>query len=122
MRVASAALIWVWLPLRVRVLLLLAPLLIEAPPLKLTDSVPWLTVSLVVARLPLLSETEIRLLLATENAKIASSLTTCAAGTVFTGATFPSWMVDVARFEMAVPSLTVQLMVRMPLAVLLLLV
>ena len=49
---ASAALISVALPLSVSWLLLLAPLDILAPPVKLTPIIPWLALSSVLARFP----------------------------------------------------------------------
>ncbi|MBK7352253.1 MAG: hypothetical protein IPJ05_00230 [Nitrosomonas sp.] len=66
-----------WLPLMVRVPLPLAPLLMVAPPLKVTVSVPWLTLSWVLAKSPLPSATEM-LLIASE----VFSTALCAPGTL----------------------------------------
>ena len=85
MRVARAALIWVWVPLRVRVEEPLAPALMVAPvEPRVTLRVPWVTVRRVVARLPSTSLTLMRA--APVKASEVSSLTVLALGTVLTGA------------------------------------
>ena len=68
-------------PLRVSVLLLLAPALMVAPPSRDTLSLPWSTVRRVLARLPSTSWT-----LRPVMARSVSSATVCAPGTVFSGA------------------------------------
>ena len=59
---ARAALIWAWLPLSVREALSLDPALIVAPPDRSTLITPPVTVSRLVARLPLVSVTEMPLI------------------------------------------------------------
>ena len=79
-----------WVPARVRVPVPFAPALIVAPPARLTVTVPLPTVSAVVARLPSTSVTESPLI-----DSAVSSLTVCAPGTVFTGASFTAATVSV---------------------------
>ena len=66
---------------KVSVVELFAPALIVAPPARLTVTVPLPTVSCVVARLPSTSLT-----LTPPSASAVSSVTVCAPGTTFTGA------------------------------------
>ena len=112
---ASAALICVCVPLSVSVALPLAPALIAAPPASVTLSVPWLTVSCVLARLPSTSLTLIGLPLALLKASAVSSLTVCAPGTVLTGASLVTVIVKLAACEVPPsPSLTVTAYVQVP--------
>ena len=72
---------WGWVPESVRVLVPLAPALMVAPPARLTVTVPFVTPSCTVLRLPSTSETPIPGI-----ASAVSSFTVCGPGTVFTGA------------------------------------
>ena len=95
------------MPDRVRVELPLAPELIVAPPARLTFSVPFVTVSCVVERLPSTSFTETPLI---ESA--VSSLTVCATGTVFTGPSFTGLTVIATASESVAPFASVESTVR----------
>ena len=68
-------------PLRVSVLLLLAPALMMAPPVRFTVKLPFATLKLVVARLPSTSLT-----LRPVIARLVSSVALCVPGKVLTGA------------------------------------
>jgi hypothetical protein len=94
-------------PDRVSVELPLAPALIVAPPATLTVTVPFVTVSCVVARLPSTSFTEIPPI---ESA--VSSFTVCAPGTVFTGLSFTALTVIATASESVAPLLSVDRTVR----------
>ena len=78
---SSVALIWLALPLRVRVDEPFTPAPMVAPPVRVTVRAPWLTLSRVVTRLLSTSATLMPVM-----ASAVSSLTVCAPGTVLTGA------------------------------------
>ena len=84
-----------------------APALIVAPPARLTFSVPFVTLSCVVARLPSTSLTDIPLI---ESA--LSSFTVCAPGTVFIGPSFTELTVIATASESAAPFASVESTVR----------
>jgi hypothetical protein len=97
-RLASAALICACVPDRVRVEEPFAPALIVAPPASETFSVPLVTVSCVVDRLPSTSLTAIP-----PTERTVSSLTDCAPGTVFTGPSFTELTVMATASESVAP-------------------
>ena len=102
-RLARAALIWACVPDSVSVEEPFAPALMVAPPARLTVTVPFVTVSCVVARLPSTSFTEMP---AIESA--VSSLTVCAPGTVFTGPSFTELTVIATASESVAPFASVE--------------
>ena len=89
-----------------------APALIVAPPARLTVTVPLPTVSAVVAKLPSTSVTESPLI-----DSAVSSLTVCAPGTVFTGAslTLVTLIVTVSVSATALLSVETTVSVSVPL-------
>ena len=103
---ASAALICASVPDRVSVEEPLAPALMLAPPARLTLSVPFETLSCVVARLPSTSITLI--VLAPVKTSTASSLTVRAPGTVLTGASFTELTVIATASESVAPFASVE--------------
>ena len=80
--VASAALIWAWLPLSINEFEPLAPTLMAAPPAMSTSIMPWATLSCVLDKLPSASFT-----LTPVIAEDVSWLKVCALGTVFSSGT-----------------------------------
>ena len=106
MSVARAAEIWSNVPASVSVAVPFAPAPIVAPPARLTESTPWVTVSRVVARL--LSTSTMLSVLAAVNASVASSARAAATGAVFTGASFTAIIVTVTiAVSVTPPELTV---------------
>ena len=95
---ASAALICACVPAEVSVDEPFAPALIVAPPARLTVTVPFVTVSCVVVRLP---STSLTLTPPIESA--VSSFTVCAPGTVFTGPSFTEVTVIATASESVTP-------------------
>ena len=111
-KLAKAVLIWVSVPLKVKVAVLLLPAVINAPPTKLTFKTPPVTVSCVVAKLPFISVTD-----TPEIAVWVCSVTVCNPGTVLTGgltAILLTAIVETTEFELSLPSLVTNVTVRLP--------